>query len=142
MKINRVLSEILAEVIEARMKQCYQNSITTLLYLAITCRAKNVRYIEGYLFIMDQFWIEHGWLTLDDEIIDVTLHDTKEEEYSPVYIYEADEAIRLRMKKTPSFSLPLFERDREKRQHFHQQGFMLQERSRSLVLEPEREGAR
>ena len=52
----------------------------------------DVEYREGY--VLSLFPIEHAWLTLDGEVVDLTLDPSREREYLDSYAVPADEIRR------------------------------------------------
>lgn len=78
----------------AQMGQCYKNSILAMVYLGYHVAPESqVEYVEGWLvFPGDVHAIEHGWLEVDNEVVDVTLPGENEAScYYGVYRYPFEE---------------------------------------------------
>jgi len=87
MKINLELSENYSGI--KRIGECYTNSFHALI---LTDLFKTGKYVEGYAITKnDLLLIEHGWIELKNEIIDVTA-PRKIVEYIPCQKYTKDEA--------------------------------------------------
>ena len=90
MRINLEMAKSLAELTNPRPKACWRNSLNAMLRLRFTRedQGHEVRYVEGItvLPMLGNLTIEHGWLTFDDDIVDVTFTDLAMhvEDYHPV----------------------------------------------------------
>jgi len=70
MNINRGLSQELAMKVNAVPGSCWLNAVEALAYLP-----EQTAYIEGWIVIGESCEIlEHGWLELNGEIIDLSLY--------------------------------------------------------------------
>lgn len=102
MNKNVSVSKAVAKLVGARPHQCYANSI-----LAMSHFGKPT-YVEGIFLLDGTMPIEHGWLLVEGEVIDVTLPEDKGT-YHPVYSWSEDEVLTLiDEKKTIPFEENLF----------------------------------
>lgn len=88
----------LAYVTAPKPKRCWSNSVYALLAHRLRChgKAENCFYVEGWLLVGNgAVAIEHGWLEIDNQIVDVTLIDQYPSEmYYPVHRHAYEEAAR------------------------------------------------
>ncbi len=72
MNLNKHLSQIIADSIEAKRKQCYWNAIEAQQGIV---PLRDALYVEGFVVWAPQggAWFEHGWLEYEGQIVDPTL---------------------------------------------------------------------
>lgn len=107
--INDDLSRALGEDYGfVRKRECYKNSI-----LAASCleyqagHDAHVEYVEGWLVLGPDYAIEHGWLEVEQEVVDVTLAGQyAAADYYAVYRYAIKHVTKLITAK--GTTLPLF----------------------------------
>lgn len=89
--INIRLSQEAAAKVNAKTKECFLNSFRALAYYP------DVTYIEGWIIAFRGLVTEHGWLEINDEIVDPTLilnHDIHRETlYFPGVRYNHQDAL-------------------------------------------------
>jgi hypothetical protein len=94
MRVNRELSQELAQKIKAIPNSCWLNAVEALAYLP-----DQAAYIEGWIVEGESYQvIEYGWLALNGEIIDPSLNTRNVWEYFP--------GLRLRNPPKQGYLLP------------------------------------
>lgn len=96
MRINAELAGRLAAEVQAEPKMCYRNSAMAMFVMAGWKPQLQVTYVEGWLAILGgRVPIEHGWLLVEGDIVDVTLLDKSEAgHYHPVLRFNADQVLQ------------------------------------------------
>ena len=73
MKLDIEQSKAIADKVDIKPKECFRNAL-----IALSVLPDNAIYVEGYCVSQDDaLLIEHGWIELDDSIIDPTLYQTE-----------------------------------------------------------------
>ena len=111
MRKNFALSEALArdKRVGAKKRQCYRNAFNVVTYCP---EFANATYVEGIVVPVKQpFLIEHGWLEIENQIVDPTLKDAHWK-YFPGLRFEGQAGLAkgLRLPKSDGDDLPLFYR--------------------------------
>jgi hypothetical protein len=97
MQHNSALAKHLAQIVDARPKQCYRNSVLALYAVKDAGPAGSALkkgptvYVEGILRLDELgIAIDHGWLIVDDAIVDVTRQEPPDG-YIPIIRYSRRE---------------------------------------------------
>lgn len=107
----------MAHAINAKTKECYYNSIVGIMGWTYDIPSDSKRYVEGIAVDRHGIAMEHGWIVLEDRIVDPTwvlIHDEdqmKEIRYFPAIEYSTDQltqAIRDNSSLRRAMRLPLF----------------------------------
>ncbi len=111
MRKNFALSEALAKDkrVRARKRQCFKNAFNVVSYCP---EFANATYVEGIVVATKlPLLIEHGWLEIDNQIVDPTLTDAHWT-YFPGLRFEGGAGLTkgLRLPKTDGDDLPIFYR--------------------------------
>jgi hypothetical protein len=105
-------------------KQCYRNSLLALYALGeMEEGIEKAVYVEGFVFVMGLFWIEHGWLEVDGALVDVTLADTSPEDYRKVKEYTVKE-VNAKWRRG-EVKLPLFMNEKKLMKAMNEVGYEL-----------------
>lgn len=92
MRKNQPLADELAGRVQPHAKACYRNSVLALFAYRGNAEAC---YVEGLVAIAGgTLLIEHGWLMIDGEIVDVTMDDCPPCAYHPIVGYSRDQVQR------------------------------------------------
>lgn len=119
-KYDESLSQYIADAVEVMPKQCWRNALLAA-HALLAMGNDDVRYVEGYVVIevgrvhisgadpVDTAGvclpIEHGWVTVGDSVVDVTLNGLRAPKaFFPGVSWDGEEAIKLALGNT----LPLF----------------------------------
>lgn len=88
-KVREVLDEI---GLIPGIKECFANCQRFVVDVALYGLPLDVEYREGY--VMSILPIEHAWLVVDGEVVDLTLDPDREREYLRSYAVPVDEIKR------------------------------------------------
>ena len=111
MRKNFALSEALVKDkrVRVRKRQCFKNAFNVVFYCP---EHRSATYVEGIVIPAKQpLLIEHGWLEIDNKIVDPTLTDSHWT-YFPGLRFEGQAGLAkgLRLPKSDGDDLPLFYR--------------------------------
>jgi hypothetical protein len=95
--MNRERAKELAGEVRAQEKECYRNSVLSLYRFG---ESEGAEYVEGILKLTDfGIYINHGWVEVGDQIIDVTLDECAPEHYVGVFRYNKAQVDKLVRRK-------------------------------------------
>lgn len=116
---NTELTLALIQKVQPVAKECFRNSV-----IGLFAYRGDALYVEGWLMICDgTLPIAHGWLEIDEQIVDVTVLDVDAEFYHPVFRYTRHDLEKVGRRDHAFY--PIFELDRETRRQMNEVQFEL-----------------
>lgn len=110
MKKNQKLADFLAEVVRALPKECFRNS--ALAIMTFHEDDSSVLYVEGMIALFGKpILLEHSWLEVNGDLVDVTLNDVEVKDYHAVFRYTQQQVLAHAQRKHHIFPIYVRQRD-------------------------------